>query len=116
MTEFASLAAIIGTEDQKKAGRVFFADNEESAMSELKSAGYLLAVAFKIDAKTPPDKLETVKSYKKMMKDLEELKKAMDGKADDAKKAYAKAQQSVDEFLDGVELPLLNDPRYEPSA
>ena len=68
------------------------------------------AVAFKIDTKIPPDKIQQVKDYKKLIKDLEALKAA--GKPDSAKAAYAKAKASMDVYLDGVELPPLGDQRY----
>ena len=116
VTEFESLSATIGGPEQKKAGKVFFSDNDEAAFSELKSAGYLLAVAFKIDAKIPPDKLQTVKDWKKMIKSLENLKGAMAGKPDEAKKVYATAKASMDEWLVGVELPPTGDSRYVPQA
>ncbi|KAL1498530.1 hypothetical protein AB1Y20_013851 [Prymnesium parvum] len=112
---FLVLKASIGTDEQKKAGKAFFSDAEDSAYSELKTAGYLLAVAFKIDAKVPPDKLETVKAFKKLMKDLEELKKGMDGKPADAEKAFGKASESLNLYLEGVELPLLDDSSYSPA-
>jgi len=116
VTEFQSLSAVIGTADQKKAGKVFFSDNEDAAYSELKSAGYLLAVAFKIDSKIPPDKLQTVKDFKVMMKDLDGLKSAMGASADEAKRSYAKAKLSMDTYLEGVELPPLGDSRYSPET
>ena len=46
----------------------FFSTQEDSPYSELKGAGFLLAVAFKLDSKIPPDKLQTVKDHKAMMK------------------------------------------------
>jgi len=115
ITEFQALAAVIGTAGQKQAGKVFFSDNDEAAYVELKSAGYLLAVAFKIDSKIPPDKLQTVKDFKKMIKDLDSLKGAMGGSADEANTSYAKAKASMDEYLVGVELPPLGDARYDPA-
>ena len=77
---------------------------------EFKGAGFLLAVAFKIDGRTPPDKVQTVKDWKKMMADLDKLKAA--SKPDQAKDAYAKAKVTMDVYLDSVELPLLGDARY----
>lgn len=78
---------------------------------QLKTAGYLLAVAFKIDSKIPPDKIQQVKDYKTLLKDMEKLKGA--GKESEAKAAYAKTQQSMAVFLEGVELPALGDSRYD---
>ncbi len=75
---------------------------------------YLLAVAFKLDTKTPPDKLQTVKDYKVMMADLEPLKKALNGKkAEEAQRAFAKASASLGTYLAGVELPPLSDISYD---
>jgi len=98
----------------KKAKSTFFADNvDESPICELKSAGYLLAVAFKIDSKIPPDKIQAVKLYRSMIADVEKLGKELaGGKADKAAKAYAAAKDSMNNYLDEVELPPLTDPRY----
>ena len=60
----------------KKAGKAFWSSSEEAPAEELKSAGYLLAVAFKIDSKIPPDKIAAVKAWKAMMKDLDGMKSA----------------------------------------
>ena len=98
----------------KGANKFFFSEAENAPFPELKSAGYLLAVAFKIDSKIPPDKIAAVKLYKKMMTDVEALGKAMSsGKADKAAKAYAVAKVSMEAYLEEVELPELSDPRYD---
>lgn len=98
----------------KQAAKDFFSDADDSPLSELKSAGYLLSVAFKIDTKIPPDKIQQVKDYKVAMKDLGALRSSMaSGAVDDAKKAYSKARASVEVYLEGVELPPLGDARYQ---
>lgn len=77
-------------------------------------AGYLLAVAFKIDSKIPPDKLQTVKDYKALIKDMDKLKSAMNsGKVADAATAYKASRNTFNVYLEGVELPPLGDARYE---
>ena len=48
----------------KSASGSFFAEKDDSPYAELKGAGFLLAVAFKIDTKIPPDKIPSVKDYK----------------------------------------------------
>ena len=73
----------------------FFSTQEDSPYSELKGAGFLLAVAFKIDTKIPPDKIPAVKDYKAMMKDLEGLKGVSVKKPEAAQAAYAKAKAST---------------------
>ena len=42
----------------------FFSSQEDSPYSELKGAGFVLAVAFKIDTKIPPDKIPAVKDWR----------------------------------------------------
>ena len=75
ITAFEALGGNLGeTSAIKKAMGTFFSTQEDSPYSELKGAGFLLAVAFKIDTKIPPDKIPAVKDYKAMMKDLEGLK------------------------------------------
>lgn len=96
----------------KTAKAAFFGDEKEGPFAELKAAGYLLAVAFKFDSKTPPDKLATVKAYKKMMAEIEKLKAAL-GKPKEAKAAYAAAADKLDVYLELVELPARTDARYE---
>ena len=106
-------AAIKGGEGVKDAVGRFFSDKEDSPISELTSAGYLLSCAFKIDGKIPPDKIQQVKDYKKMMKDLTSLKSA--GK-DKVQAAYASASGSMNVWLEGVDLPPLGDKAYDPRA
>jgi len=101
----------------KSASAAFFNEKVEDApIVELKSAGYLLAVAFKIDSKIPPDRIQQVKDYKVMMKDLTALGKSMSsGNLEAAKKAYEKASASIAVYLEGVELPELGSKEYEKS-
>ena len=94
----------------KAAKKTFWADVEDGPANEMKAAGYLLAVAFKIDSKIPPDKIQAVKDWKKMMGDVDKLKGAS---AKEAPKAYATATASVNAYLDAVELPALGDKRYD---
>ena len=63
----------------KGALKAFYA--EDGPFDELKQAGYLLAVAFKIDSKIPPGKIEQVKNHKKLIKDLDAIKTAKAGEA-----------------------------------
>ena len=102
-----------GGGEMKTAAASFFSDRDESPLSEFKSAGYLLAVAFKIDSKIPPDKIQQVKDYKKFMKDLDGLKSAMGkGKQSESATAFAAASNSLNVLLEGVELPPTGDVRY----
>lgn len=94
-----------------------FFEDEEGPIAELKTAGYLLAVAFKIDGKIPPDKIPQVKLHKALMSDLEALKRASKGGKDaEAKTAFATASASLSAYLQGVELPPLGDSRYNLDA
>lgn len=79
------------------------------ARSQLKTAGFLLAVAFKIDSKIPPDKIAQVKEYKALVKELERLKSAS---AKEAAPSYQCAKAAMALFLEGVELPPLGSQRY----
>lgn len=98
----------------KKVGKTFFADSEEAPAGEFKSAGYLLAVAFKIDSKIPPDKIPAVKAFKVALADFEGLSKATSsGKAEAAARAYGKSKASMAAYLEEVELPELSDGRYK---
>ena len=83
-----------------------------TAYDELKSAGYLLAVAFKIDSKIPPDRIQQVKDWRKLMVEMDKLKESLSGKADKAAVAYDAASAAMNVWLDGVELPLMGDERY----
>jgi len=119
MIAFESLGQSISSgSGLKQAGADFFADKDESPISELTTAGFLLSVAFKIDGKIPPDKIQQVKDFKKMSKDLGSLKSAMKESPDKAKAAYAKVKSSMDEWLDGVDLPATGsyDPRSLPAC
>jgi hypothetical protein len=113
ITAFEALGGNLGeTSAIKKAMGAFFSTQEDSPYSELKGAGFLLAVAFKIDTKIPPDKIPAVKDYKAMMKDLEGLKGVNVKKPEAAQAAYAKAKASMNSYLEAVELPPLGDQKY----
>ena len=120
LNEYGGLGKAIDTGDAaaiKKAGKAFWREAEDAPASELKAAGYLLAVAFKIDSKIPPDKIPAVKDFKAMMTVVEKLKGAMaSGKPTEAAKAYAVATAGVNTYLEAVELPALGDPRYADPA
>ena len=115
---FEALALSVKDADLKGAfAKAFFADSadeaDESPYSAFKMAGYLLAVAFKIDSKVPPDKIQQVKDYKKFMKALDTLKDAVErNKVKDVEAAYATTKTTLDVFLEGVELPPVGDAAY----
>ena len=117
---FDALALSVKEGDLKGAfAKAFFDESvdsppdNESPYNAFKTAGYLLAVAFKIDSKIPPDKIPQVKDYKKFMKDLEKLKEAVGrGKVSDSQSAYASVKESLNVLLDGVELPPVGDQKY----
>lgn len=87
----------------------FFA-GKESPYDDLKSAGYLLAVAFKIDARIPPQKIQQKRDHDALIKSLDDLRSAVDKKdAKLASTAYATALAKLETYLDGVELPPTSD-------
>jgi len=85
-------------------------------MSELTTAGYLLSVAFKIDGKIPPDKIAQVKQHKALMKSLGGLKSAAKESPAKAQTAYASASETINVWLDGVDLPPVGNQAYDPRA
>ena len=89
---------------------------ERNARAQLKTAGYLLSVAFKIDGKIPPDKIQQVKDHKAMMKDMGKLKDATKESAAKAQTALASATTSLNVWLDGVDLPPVGDKAYDPRS
>ena len=99
-----------GLQDKAKVKAFFNEKDDASPFAELTGAGFLLATAFKIDGKIPPDKVAQVKMHKAFLKDLNALKSAAGG--DGAKKAYAQAAESLNVYLAGVELPPLGDASY----
>jgi hypothetical protein len=118
LNEYGKLGKVIDSGDAaniKKAGKAFWRDDDDNApAAELKAAGYLLAVAFKIDSKIPPDKIAAVKDHKAMMASADKLKAAMNsGKPTEAAKAYAAATAALNVYLETVELPAIGDPRYD---
>uniref|UniRef100_A0A7S4EW22 Uncharacterized protein n=1 Tax=Chrysotila carterae TaxID=13221 RepID=A0A7S4EW22_CHRCT len=92
----------------KLGGSDFFKEN--GPYSEFMTAGYLLAVAFKIDAKIPPSRIAQVGKHGALMASLDKLKSASPANVG---AAYAAAAVALDDFLDSVELPPLSDGRYE---
>ena len=116
---FQNMKKSITAGDIKMAKSSFYSTEYETqdksmstAYDELKSAGYLLAVAFKIDSKIPPDRIQQVKDWRKLMVEMDKLKESLSGKADKAAVAYDAASAAINVWLDGVELPLMGDERY----
>jgi len=115
VARFQSMEAQIAKGESKMAVASFFGqvyETQDGSMStafdELKTAGFLLAVAFKIDSKIPPDKIQQVKDYKALMKEMDKLKSS--GK--DASASYVSTKAAMGVFLEGVELPPLGNERY----
>jgi len=97
----------------KQTRSAFFSDKDGSPMEEFKSAGYLLAVAFKIDSKIPPQKIQQCKDHAALLKSMDALNTASGKGVDEAKSAYARARGNMDAYLEGVELPLTGDASYK---
>uniref|UniRef100_A0A7S2CSD8 Uncharacterized protein n=1 Tax=Haptolina brevifila TaxID=156173 RepID=A0A7S2CSD8_9EUKA len=99
---------------ETQGAKAFFAEVEGSPFPEIKTAGFLLAVAFKIDSKIPPDKIQQVRDHRVLMKDLEKLKAAVSGgKKAEMASALENSKISLNVWLKGVELPVLGDLRYD---
>jgi hypothetical protein len=108
-------AAIKSGEGIKTEAAKFFNEkDDESPSAELNTAGYLLSVAFKIDGKIPPERIQQAKDHKKLMKDMKSLASASKEGASKAASAYETASASMDVWLEGVELPALGDKAYDP--
>jgi len=117
MIQYETLGAAIKSEDGiKTAAASFFSDAEESPMSELTTAGYLLSVAFKIDGKIPPDKIQQVKDFKALTKSMKGLSSATKESPSKAQAAYASASTSMNVWLEGVDLPPVGAKSYDPRA
>jgi len=84
----------------------FFATEEEGGWNDFSAAGYLLSNAFRTSSTKPPDSLPSVKKWKAFAKQAEALKKSV-AKKDGEKVAssYQSAEESLDAYLDAVELP-----------
>jgi len=109
-------AAIKANEDAKAVGASFFKDSDDGPISELKTAGYLLSVAFKIDGKIPPDKIQQVKDHKQLIKDVDKLKGAMKETPAKMQAAYLTASASMNTWLEGVDLPPVGDKAWDPRS
>ena len=117
MIAFEALGASIKSGEGIKAqAGAFFGDKEESPAAELEGAGYLLSVAFKIDGKIPPDKIQQVKDHKKLVKAMSSLKGACKESPTKAQAAYASASESMNVWLEGVDLPLVGTKAYDPRS
>lgn len=102
---FLSLSSSLesGTLDGAKE---FFLTEEVGGWKDSSAAGYLLANAFRRSSSTPPDNLPSVKKWKAFAKEIENLQKTLKKKDVKAvKSAYAKAEDLLDPYLEGVELP-----------
>jgi hypothetical protein len=83
-------------------------------LADLTGAGYLLAVAFKIDARVPPQKIKQKRDHDALIASLKMLQKSVAGSdAAAAKAQYASTLDALNEYLEGVELPLAKDSSYQ---
>jgi len=86
--------------------QAFFLTEDVGGWKDASAAGYLLANAFRRSSSTPPDNLPSVKKWKAFAKEVENLQKST--KKKDVKSiqtAYKKAEELLDPYLEGVELP-----------
>ncbi|KAL3760843.1 hypothetical protein ACHAWU_007909 [Discostella pseudostelligera] len=84
----------------------FFESTDEGGWEDLTAAGYLLANAFRTTSTKAPDALPSVKKWKAFAKEIELVKRALSKK--DSEKvftAYKSAEETLDAYLDAVELP-----------
>ncbi|KAJ1616777.1 hypothetical protein T492DRAFT_850578, partial [Pavlovales sp. CCMP2436] len=85
-----------------------------AGLDDLTSAGYLLAVAFKIDSRIPPDKIPNKRDHDALMAAIGKLRKAVNGENEAAaKEQYADTLEKMEKYLKGVELPPSSDAMYQ---
>ena len=100
-----------------KAGALSEASNApfwSSGLEDLTGAGYLLAVAFKIDARVPPQKIQQKRDHDALIASIDKLKKAVGGSDKAAAQAqYADTLAKLDVYLKGVELPPTSHAAYQ---
>jgi len=85
-----------------------------TAGDDFKTAGYLLAVAFKIDGRIPPDKIQQKRDHDALMIALGKLQKATSKRdAPGSQSAFADVREKLDVYLKGVELPESSDKMYQ---
>jgi len=84
---------------------VFFEGDEKGTWKDTKAAGYLLANAFRRSSSTAPDKLPSVKAWKKFAAGVEAIQKPVSKKkAKLSLEAFLKAKEFLEPYLEEVDL------------
>jgi len=84
---------------------VFFDGNGKGTWKDTKAAGYLLANAFRRSSSTAPDKLPSVKAWKKFAAGVEAIQKPVSKKkAKPSLEAFLKAKEFLEPYLEEVDL------------
>jgi hypothetical protein len=85
-----------------------------TGLEDITGAGYLLAVAFKIDARIPPDKIPNKRLHDALMASIGKLRKTVNGSSEAAAKdQYTETLSQLEKYLAGVELPPSSDAAYQ---
>eukprot|EP00591_Stephanopyxis_turris_P009441 CAMPEP_0195518220 /NCGR_PEP_ID=MMETSP0794_2-20130614/12597_1 /TAXON_ID=515487 /ORGANISM="Stephanopyxis turris, Strain CCMP 815" /LENGTH=251 /DNA_ID=CAMNT_0040647153 /DNA_START=94 /DNA_END=849 /DNA_ORIENTATION=+ len=86
--------------------KVFLSSEEVGYWSDLGSAGYLLANAFRTSSSKPPDTLPSVQKWKAFKANVDAMEKALKNKKKgDVVSFYKKGEELLDAYLESVELP-----------
>lgn len=101
----------------KKDGDCRRKEVRDSRYNDMKASMYLLGNAFRINQQKAPDNLPTVKAAKAFFKDMDEMEKLVKKKPKkndpEAVARYARALDTLDRYLDVVELPPTDSGHYE---
>lgn len=92
--------------------KAFFTNTEVGGWEDGASAAYLLANAFRTSSGKPPDSLPSVRKWKAVAAEQENLLRALKKKdLNGVKASYAKSEALLDAYLDAVELPSVMEMR-----
>lgn len=97
------------------------AEIRDSRYNDMKTSMYLLGNAFRINQQKPPDTLPTVKAAKAFFKEMDIIEKSLSPKIlpktlkspNGVQTSYLKSLDTLDVFLDLVELPPTDSGEYD---
>lgn len=110
VSSFLDVGRSVSADNAAAAKSAAFWSDKDVGFDDLTNAGYLLAVAFKIDARVPPQRIQQKRDHDAMIASITKLKKSV-GSSDTAaaKALYADALEKLETYLKGVELPPTSD-------
>lgn len=101
----------------KKDGDCKGKEIRDSRYNDMKTSMYLLGNAFRINQQKAPDSLPTVKAAKSFFKTMDAMEKKVTKKPKTndpaAQQLYLTALETLDEYLDLVELPPIDSGHYD---